>query len=309
MKEFFFGTEPYKPVLLISAQSKHPGSDASKTSYTPSKLAADGKIKSMDDSAMLTVREQDRHKLTPPPPSESPKRASSSSPGSPHHHRHDIHIIPLMEPRQPSPTHLRTPSPRPVSWQPDIHIVPLMEPKQSSPTHLRTPRSPRPVSWQQDIHIIPLMEPKKPAAATPPSDHSSPVLNRVKKSHSPRPMSWQPGSASHVSPKSEPPNVKISPMMTPKTSHVVVSSTVVETSGDAYKKSKPKASSPLGPPVARVEDKPKKGNTPQRRGYPLGPAAVSVDADGDIDGPQKAGHLSIDRRGGLGPAPISFEEY
>ena len=94
-------------------------------------------------------------------------------------------------------------------------------------------------------------------------------------------------------------------MLNPKTTHVVVSSTTVEAPGDAHKKSKPKASSPLGPPIASVSDKPKKQNKLQRHGYPLGPAAIGVD-DEDT---QKAGHLSMDRRGGLGPAPISFEEY
>ena len=48
-----FDMEPY--MLLIPTQSKHVGSDSSKHSYTPSKLADAGKTKSLDDPMMITV--------------------------------------------------------------------------------------------------------------------------------------------------------------------------------------------------------------------------------------------------------------
>ena len=247
------------------------------------------KSKSVDDLTVPTVNEQDRQrKLTPPPSPHSPRQGSPS--GSPHHHSHNIQIIPLMEPKRQSPTHLRTP-----------------------------PRSPRPVSWQgQDIHIIPLMEPKQPAATPPPppplpsSDHALPAINRIKKSHSPRPVSWHPQAlASRTSPKQQPPEVKIIPLMTPNISHAtVVSSTPGKAPSDLHKKNKPKETmnSPLGPPISSANDTAKKQNKARKKvtiESPIGPMVVSVD---DEDS-QKARYRSMDRQGGLGPAPISFDEY
>lgn len=243
----------------------------------------------------------------------TPPRPRSTSPV----HRRDIKIVPLMEPK------------RPVSGF-------LSSPKSTSPTHgveptgklVATPPHPgsdsrSPVDSHDYIEIVsmdpkqqevsfevtmPSEEPPNHEISHPPESTSTPkaeVIRRPEKKQLHAPPSGRPRS--YTSP--DPPQVKIVPLMAPKNPKALGSPLgraplAVDESSIAVK-SKSKATSP-GPSAVKQKEREKEvRHKPKGTSSSFGPTATAVD---DINAQKKAGKASLDRHGGLGPAPISFDD-